>query len=142
MTFLLDVSWSSWPLLVLLLSCFLGLKGDSGHASEDAPVDLRKVLVGAQYPYLPTDEAVDYTPPTVDMRIFHDDGVLHLRVQDGGVVSYAGIGPDVGVGADVAVVPKMAAADCWAAVDFASPFYSNAISPSGGVLHFPMVVWF
>lgn len=105
-------------------------------------MDLQKVRVGAQYPYLPTNETVDYIPPTVDMRTFHDDGVLHLCVQDGGVVSYAGVRSDVGVGADVAVVPMMAAVDCCVAVDFASPFYSNAISPSGGVLHFPMVVWF
>ena len=44
-------------------------------------------------------EAVGDPAAAVDVGSLHDDAVLDLCVQDGGVVAYAGVGADVRVGA-------------------------------------------
>ena len=53
---------------------------------------------------VPAYEAVRDSPATVYMGALHDDGVLYLRVSDGGVVSDACVGAYVGVWAYLAVL--------------------------------------
>jgi hypothetical protein len=50
-----------------------------------------------------SDQAIYDTPATVDVGAFHDDGVIYLGVEDGGVVSDACVWAYVCVGADGAV---------------------------------------
>jgi hypothetical protein len=53
------------------------------------------------------------------MGSVHDYAVLHLGVEDGGAVAYAGVGAYVGVGADYAVAADDGwSADCGSAVDY------------------------
>ena len=61
------------------------------------------VLFIAQDLDVSPDEAVCDALSAVDVGSFHDYAVLHLRVEDGGAVSDAGVGADVCLGADGAV---------------------------------------
>ena len=77
------------------------------------------VFFRAEDLYVSSDEAVCDAFPAVDECATHNDGVLYLRVSDGGVVSDACVGSDVGVGAYLAVLTDHDwSADRGSAVDY------------------------
>jgi hypothetical protein len=82
----------------------LFLEGDCGYVSKYELVSFGEVLFVAEDCYVLADEAVCDSFPAVDECAAHNDGVLYLRVSDGGVVSDACVGAYVGVWAYLAVL--------------------------------------